>query len=86
MMAVYRANPDAFGGNINILRRGSVLRVPGADEIAALNQSEAMSEVRQQMNAWRGGSGAAFRRTPAPRDAQRRRRHNRQRRRECRRR
>jgi pilus assembly protein FimV len=59
MMAVYRANPDAFGGNINILRRGSVLRVPGADEIAALNQSEATSEVRRQMNAWRGESGAA---------------------------
>ena len=39
MMAVYRANPDAFGGNINILRRGSVLRLPGADQIAALNQS-----------------------------------------------
>jgi pilus assembly protein FimV len=59
MMAVYRANPDAFGGNINILRRGSVLRVPGADEIAALNQSEAISEVHQQMGAWRGVSGAA---------------------------
>jgi pilus assembly protein FimV len=57
MMAVYRANPDAFGGNINILRRGAVLRVPGADEIAALNQSEAMSEVHRQMNAWRGANG-----------------------------
>jgi pilus assembly protein FimV len=58
MMAVYRANPDAFGGNINILRRGSVLRVPGADEIAALNQATAMNEVRQQMSAWSGASGA----------------------------
>jgi pilus assembly protein FimV len=58
MMAVYRANPDAFGGNINILRRGAVLRVPGADEIAALNQSEAVNEVHRQMNAWHGvGSG-----------------------------
>ena len=36
MIAVYRANPEAFGGNINILRSGAVLRVPGADEIAAL--------------------------------------------------
>jgi pilus assembly protein FimV len=59
MMAVYRANPDAFGGNINILRRGSVLRIPGADEIAALNQSEAMSEVHRQMSEWQGGSGTA---------------------------
>ena len=58
MMAVYRANPDAFGGNINILRRGSVLRLPGADEIAALNQTEAISEVHRQMSAWRGSGGA----------------------------
>jgi pilus assembly protein FimV len=59
MIAMYRANPDAFGGNINILRRGTVLRVPGGDEIAALNQAEATSEVRRQMDAWRGSSGTA---------------------------
>src|ERR1700733_14326149 len=59
MMAVYRANPDAFGGNINILRRGSVLRIPGADEIAALNQTEAMNEVHRQMTTWEGAGGAA---------------------------
>ena len=58
MMAVYRANPDAFGGNINILRRGSVLRIPGADEIAAQNQTEATNEVRRQMGEWRGAGGA----------------------------
>ena len=63
MIALYRANPDAFGGNINILRRGAVLRVPGADDIAALNQREAMGEVHRQMDAWRsaGGSGSAQR-------------------------
>jgi pilus assembly protein FimV len=59
MMALYRANPDAFGGNINILRRGAVLRVPGADQIASLNQSEATDEVHRQMDAWRGASGGA---------------------------
>jgi pilus assembly protein FimV len=59
MIAMYRANPEAFGGNINILRRGAVLRVPGGDEIAALNQSEAMSEVHRQMDAWRGTSASA---------------------------
>ncbi|HEX3847120.1 MAG TPA: FimV/HubP family polar landmark protein [Steroidobacteraceae bacterium] len=58
MIALYRANPDAFGGNINILRRGAVLRIPGADQIAALNQSEAMSEVHRQMSEWRSGAGA----------------------------
>ena len=58
MIAIYRANPDAFGGNINMLRRGAVLRVPGADEIAALNQNEAMSEVHRQMSSWNGSSAA----------------------------
>ena len=58
MIAVYRANPDAFGGNINILKRGAVLRLPGADDVAALNQNEAASEVRRQMDAWKGGEGA----------------------------
>jgi pilus assembly protein FimV len=59
MIAMYRANPDAFGGNINILRRGAVLRMPGGDEIAALNQTEAIGEVRRQMDAWRGASASA---------------------------
>ena len=58
MIAVYRANPGAFGGNINILKRGAVLRMPGADEIAALNQNEAMSEVHRQMESWRSSGGA----------------------------
>jgi pilus assembly protein FimV len=60
MIALYRANPEAFGGNINILRRGAVLRVPGADDVAALNEREAMGEVHRQMDAWRsGGSSTA---------------------------
>jgi pilus assembly protein FimV len=59
MIAVYRSNPDAFGGNINILRRGAVLRLPGADEVAALNQTEAIREVHRQMEAWRGSASAA---------------------------
>jgi pilus assembly protein FimV len=58
MISVYRANPDAFGGNINILRQGSVLRVPGADDIAALKETEAMNEVRRQMSAWHGATEA----------------------------
>jgi pilus assembly protein FimV len=59
MIALYRANPSAFGGNINVLRQGSVLRVPGADDIAALNQKEAIGEVHRQMDAWRAGAGTA---------------------------
>jgi pilus assembly protein FimV len=59
MIALYRANPAAFGGNINVLRQGAVLRVPGADQVAALNQKEAMSEVHRQIEAWRDSEGAS---------------------------
>jgi pilus assembly protein FimV len=59
MMAIYKANPAAFDGNINILHRGTILRLPGADEIAALNQREAIDEVSRQMSAWRNGAGAS---------------------------
>ncbi len=59
MIALYRTNPDAFGGNINVLKRGAVLRVPDADAIAALNQKQATAEVERQMQAWRGGEAAA---------------------------
>jgi pilus assembly protein FimV len=58
MIALYRANPAAFGGNINVLHQGAVLRVPGAEQVAALNQKEAMSEVHRQIEAWRDNEGA----------------------------
>src|SRR5579859_3168043 len=59
MIALFRANREAFGGNTNVLRLFSILRVPNADEITALNQKEAIGEVRRQMDAWRTGEAAA---------------------------
>ncbi len=58
MIALYRANREAFGGNINILRQGAILRVPSEEQIAALNQREAVGEVHRQIEAWREGEGA----------------------------
>lgn len=58
MLAIYQANPDAFGGNINILKAGSGLRIPSADEIFQISRGEALSEVQRQHNAW-GGVAAA---------------------------
>lgn len=55
MVALYRANPEAFAGNINLLKRGAILRVPAADEVAALSDSAAASEVRSQNEAWQAG-------------------------------
>lgn len=49
MIALQRANPDAFiGGNINRLRTGAVLRIPSRDEIAAIGAGEAAQAVREQ--------------------------------------
>jgi pilus assembly protein FimV len=59
MIALYQTNPRAFGGNINVLREGAILRVPGSDDIAALNQREAIGEVHRQMDAWRSAGGGA---------------------------
>jgi pilus assembly protein FimV len=49
MIAIQRANPDAFvGGNINRLRTGAVLRIPSREEISAVGASEASQIVREQ--------------------------------------
>ena len=54
MLALLRANPDAFiDGNINLVRAGAVLRVPGRDVLAELSPSEANAVVRAQVRSWR---------------------------------
>ena len=54
MLALLRANPDAFlGDNINRIKRGAVLRVPGSDERIGVNADEAALVVREQMQQWR---------------------------------
>ncbi|MBC7656293.1 MAG: hypothetical protein H7147_03850, partial [Frankiaceae bacterium] len=54
MVALLRANPDAFAqDNINRLKQGSVLRVPGQEETARLSAAQAAELVNQQASAWR---------------------------------
>lgn len=55
MIALYRANPEAFAGNINLLKRGAILRVPAASDLGSLSDGEATSEVRRQNETWRAG-------------------------------
>ena len=57
MIALFRANPEAFSGNINQLHAGAILRVPPSSEVAGITSSEAASEVNQQNAAWRAGGG-----------------------------
>jgi len=64
MLAIQRANPDAFlRDNINLLRKGAVLRIPGADEAAGSDRAEAEAQVQEQMVAWRALSPSS---APAP--------------------
>lgn len=49
MLAIQRMNTDAFiGDNINMVRRGQVLRIPDIDQIRALSAREAIGEVARQ--------------------------------------
>ena len=57
MLAIFEANQDAFGGNINVLRAGARLRIPSADEVFRIDRNSALSEVQRQHSAW-GGGGA----------------------------
>ncbi|WP_052497425.1 FimV/HubP family polar landmark protein [Lysobacter sp. A03] len=57
MIALLQANPEAFiGGNIHLLKQGAVLRIPGADEVAAITAAQAAAQVREQTRAWRVAS------------------------------
>jgi pilus assembly protein FimV len=58
LVAVYRANPAAFDGNMNILRAGSHLSLPGDAEITAISPGEASAEVHRQFSSWSGAHGA----------------------------
>jgi pilus assembly protein FimV len=71
MIAIFRANPHAFDGNINRLYRGAVLTIPSQAEVAAISEADAKREVHAQMAAWRTPTRAvaasgAIAETPAP--------------------
>jgi pilus assembly protein FimV len=59
MIAIYRGNPSAFDGNINVLRSGAVLRLPDAGAIAGIDAAEATAEVRRQSASWQASRPAA---------------------------
>ncbi|MBI5614853.1 MAG: hypothetical protein HY943_01050 [Gammaproteobacteria bacterium] len=68
MIALLRANPEAFvNGNINLLKRGAVLRVPSADEVNQVSRSVALEEIRKQHQLWEDyRHGASQRATAQP--------------------
>lgn len=59
MMSVFRANPGAFiGDNINRLKIGEILRVPSAEETAAMSVGEARKAYRAEQARWQADSAA----------------------------
>ena len=52
MIAIYRQNQDAFGGNINLLRAGASLRLPESIDFDGLATTVANAEVRRQTDEW----------------------------------
>src|SRR5690625_1700142 len=53
MIAIYRANPQAFSGNINRLKSGVELRIPSQTDISNISRHAATSEVVAQNRSWR---------------------------------
>ena len=52
LVGLYQANPRAFDGNMNRLKRGKILRIPSAEELAKVEKPEAVKEIRAQAADW----------------------------------
>lgn len=69
LIALYRANPDAFqGNNINRLRAGKILAIPDQPTAAAVDRGEARSMVvaqAQDFNAYRNKLAGQVANAPA---------------------
>ena len=61
MLAIFRENPSAFDGNINLLHLGALLTIPSSEMVEAIPKSEANREIHAQMVAWRKQAKAAGR-------------------------
>jgi pilus assembly protein FimV len=59
MVSIFQNNPQAFDGNINVLRSGSTLRIPDSSQIQSISAAEASAEVARQYDAWRNGTASA---------------------------
>lgn len=53
LVALYRANSDAFvSKNMNRLKTGKIIRLPDVNDLDAVQQAEAVKEVRAQVADW----------------------------------
>jgi pilus assembly protein FimV len=66
MVSIFQNNPQAFDGNINVLRSGSTLRIPDSSQIQSISAAAAAAEVARQYDAWRNGTTTAAASAPQP--------------------
>ena len=70
MVALLRANPDAFiNNNINLVKAGKILKAPERDQIAAIAPGDASQEVRVQTSNWNAYRAKVADTAPAVADA-----------------
>ncbi len=53
MIALFRANPQAFNDNINVLYEGAILKIPDGGELRHQAPETATAQVAQHMDTWR---------------------------------
>lgn len=54
LIAIQALNPDAFiDGNVNLVREGTVLRMPSEQDIRQISTRQAIAEVAEQNREWR---------------------------------
>ena len=54
LIAIQTLNPDAFiDGNVNLVREGTVLRIPTEAEVRQIGTRQAIAEVAEQNRQWR---------------------------------
>jgi pilus assembly protein FimV len=71
MVSIFQNNPQAFDGNINVLRSGSTLRIPDSDQMRSISAAEASAEVARQYDAWRNGTTTTGTSAATPADTSR---------------
>jgi pilus assembly protein FimV len=60
ILAIQRLNPRAFSnGNVNLLKKGQVLKLPSQEEIASIGRAEATAKFNEQNDAWKSGGKSA---------------------------
>ncbi len=70
MLGIQRLNSHAFmNGNINLVKAGSILRLPTQAELNDISSRQAVEEVAVQNKAWRSGESLASEDTGAQLDA-----------------